>query len=44
MKEFHKAIPAFEDGLKKDPTNNELKIALDRARMSSMSGGGDEAS
>jgi len=28
MKEFHKAIPTFQDGLKKDPDNQDLKVAL----------------
>lgn len=30
MKEYHKAEPAYSDGLKIDPNNNDCKIGLQK--------------
>jgi len=46
MKEYHKAMKAYDDGLKIEPDNNELKAASQKTMMSiqmgATAGGGDD--
>ena len=46
MKEYHKAMKAYDDGLKIDPDNNEIKAAQQKTMMSiqmgASAGGGDD--
>jgi len=46
LKEYHKAMKAYDDGLKLDPENNEMSAAKQKTmmaiQMGASAGGGDD--